>query len=230
MSSSTLNRGFLQTSVGKKTVIAITGFLLLGFVIAHMLGNLQIFLGKDQLNAYAKTLQDLGAILWVARISLLIAFVTHIYFAIKVTLENKAARPVAYAVNKVHKASFASRIMPITGVVILLFVIYHLLHFTFAAFNPEYKGLMDGTRHDVFSMVIQGFQNPVSSILYIIAQACLALPVGHLAHGAFSMLQTLGINHPNIDARVKAASVGTALLIFVGNSSIPVAVMAGIIK
>jgi len=231
MSSFTLNRGFLQTSVGKKTVIAITGFLLLGFVIAHMLGNLQIYLGQDQINAYAKTLQDLGAILWVARISLLVAFTVHIYFAIKVTLENKAARPVPYAVNKVHKATLASRIMPITGIVILLFVLYHLAHFTFAALNPEFKELRDSAgRHDVYTMVIQGFQNPISTVLYIIAQACLALPVGHLAHGAFSMLQTLGVNHPNIDMKVKGASVGVALLIFLGNSSIPVAVLLGVIK
>jgi len=231
MSSSTLNRGFLQTSVGKKTVIAVTGLLLLGFVVAHMLGNLQIFLGQDQINAYAKTLQDLGAILWVARISLLIAFVAHITMAIKVTLENKAARPVPYAVNKVHKASLASRIMPYTGIVILLFVIYHLMHFTFATIDPSFKTLYDSqNRHDVYNMVINGFRDPVSSVLYIIAQACLALPIGHLTHGTFSMLQTLGVNHPNIDARVKLISMSVALVIFLGNSSIPVAVLLGVIK
>jgi succinate dehydrogenase / fumarate reductase cytochrome b subunit len=231
MSSTTLNRGFLQTSVGKKSVVAITGALLLGFVIAHMLGNLQIFLGSDRINSYAKTLQDLGGLLWIARIGLLVAFVVHIAMAIKLTLENKAARPVPYAVNKVHHAPLSSRIMPYTGTVILAFVIYHLLHFTLAAFNPEYKTLLDEQgRHDVYKMVIAGFSNPVSSIFYILAQACLALPIGHLSHGIFSIFQTLGVNHPNIDARIKLASIAVSLVIFLGNSSIPVAVLAGVIK
>jgi succinate dehydrogenase / fumarate reductase, cytochrome b subunit len=231
MSSSTLNRGFLQTSVGKKSIVAITGALLLGFVVAHMLGNLQIFLGAENINSYAKTLQDLGGLLWVARIGLLVAFVAHIGMAIKITLENKAARPVPYAVNKVHKATLASRIMPYTGIVILAFVIYHLLHFTLASFNPEYKTLLDEQgRHDVYKMVIAGFSNPVSSLFYIIAQACLALPIGHLSHGIFSIFQTLGVNHPNIDGRIKLASVAVALVIFLGNSSIPVAVLLGILK
>jgi succinate dehydrogenase / fumarate reductase, cytochrome b subunit len=231
MSSSTLNRGFLQTSVGKKSIVAVTGALLLGFVVAHMLGNLQIFLGAENINSYAKTLQDLGGLLWVARIGLLVAFVAHIGMAIKITLENKAARPVPYAVNKVHKATLASRIMPYTGIVILAFVIYHLLHFTLASFNPEYKTLLDEQgRHDVYKMVIAGFSNPVSSLFYIIAQACLALPIGHLSHGIFSIFQTLGVNHPNIDGRIKLASVAVALVIFLGNSSIPVAVLLGILK
>jgi succinate dehydrogenase / fumarate reductase, cytochrome b subunit len=231
MSSNTLNRGFLQTSVGKKSIVAITGALLLGFVIAHMLGNLQIFLGPDKINSYAKTLQDLGGLLWIARIGLLVAFVVHIGMAIKLTLENKAARPIPYAVNKVHHASLASRIMPYTGTVILAFVIYHLLHFTLASFNPEYKTLLDEQgRHDVYKMVIAGFSNPLSSLFYILAQACLALPIGHLSHGIFSIFQTLGVNHPNIDARTKAASVAVSLIIFLGNSSIPVAVLAGVIK
>ncbi len=231
MSSTTLNRGFLQTSVGKKSIVAITGALLLGFVVAHMLGNLQIFLGADRINSYAKTLQDLGALLWAARIGLLVAFVVHIAMAIKLTLENKAARPVPYAVNKVHHATLASRIMPYTGTVILAFVIYHLLHFTLASFNPEYKQFLDEQgRHDVYRMVIAGFSNPLSSLFYILAQACLALPIGHLSHGIFSIFQTLGVNHPNIDARIKFASIAVALVIFLGNSSVPVAVLAGIIK
>jgi len=231
MSSTTLNRGFLQTSVGKKSIVAITGALLLGFVIAHMLGNLQIFLGADKINSYAKTLQDLGGLLWIARIGLLVAFVVHIAMAIKLTLENKAARPVPYAVNKVHHASLASRIMPYTGTVILAFVIYHLLHFTLASFNPEYKELLDEQgRHDVYKMVIAGFSNPLSSLFYILAQACLALPIGHLSHGIFSIFQTLGVNHPNIDTRIKVASIAVSLIIFLGNSSIPVAVLAGVIK
>jgi succinate dehydrogenase / fumarate reductase cytochrome b subunit len=231
MSTKTLNRGFLQTSVGKKSIVAITGALLLGFVIAHMLGNLQIFLGADRINSYAKTLQDLGGLLWVARIGLLVAFVVHIAMAIKLTLENKAARPVPYAVNKVHHATLASRIMPYTGTVILAFVIYHLLHFTLASFNPEYKQLMDDQgRHDGYKMVIAGFSNPLSSLFYILAQACLALPIGHLSHGIFSIFQTLGVNHPNIDGRIKLASFGVSMVIFLGNSSIPVAVLAGVIK
>ena len=231
MSSSTLNRGFLQTSVGKKSIVAITGALLLGFVVAHMLGNLQIFLGSDQINSYAKTLQDLGGLLWVARIGLLVAFVAHVGMAIKITLENKAARPVAYAVDKVHHATLASRIMPYTGLVILAFVVYHLLHFTLASFNPEYKTLLDEqNRHDVYKMVILGFSNPLSSLFYVLAQACLALPIGHLSHGIFSIFQTLGVNHPNIDARIKLASVSVAFIIFAGNSSIPVAVLLGLLK
>jgi succinate dehydrogenase / fumarate reductase, cytochrome b subunit len=208
--------------------MAITGLLLVGFVIAHMLGNLQIFLGADKLNNYAKTLQSLGGLLWVARIGLLVIFFVHLSTAIRLTLENKSARPVPYAVFNTHKASFASRTMPQTGIIIALFVVYHILHFTVRATNPEYSNLMTPDGHaDVYAMVVSGFTNPIISLIYIVAQAVLAL---HISHGFFSVFQTIGLNHPSKDAKVKLISNALAFLIFIGNSSIPLAVLAGVVK
>ncbi|MCB1144041.1 MAG: succinate dehydrogenase cytochrome b subunit [Leptospiraceae bacterium] len=228
MSSTTKTRGILQTSVGKKLVMAITGLALIGFVIAHMLGNLQIFLGPERLNAYAKTLQNLGALLWVARIGLLLIFVTHLRMAMVLTMENRAARPVPYAVNATHKASFASRTMIMSGMIIFLFLVYHILHFTMGVTNTEFAALKtpEGD-HDVYKMVIMGFSNPIVSGIYILAQAFLAL---HISHGFFSVFQTLGWNHPSYDLKVKLVSNGLAVLIFLGNSGIPVSVLAGVIK
>ncbi|MDX1959324.1 MAG: succinate dehydrogenase cytochrome b subunit [Leptospiraceae bacterium] len=228
MSSALKTRGFVQTSVGKKIVMAITGFLLLGFVIAHMLGNLQIFLGPEKLNAYAKALKDLGPLLWVARIGLLATFAAHLGCAILLVLENNAARPVPYQVHASQISSFASRTMKWSGIIILLFLLYHLAHYTFGVTNPEYLDLKDSLgRHDVYAMVVAGYKNPIISITYVFAMAALCL---HLSHGFFSVFQTIGVNHPNREELFRKASNGLALLIFVGNSSMPLSVLLGLIK
>jgi succinate dehydrogenase / fumarate reductase cytochrome b subunit len=221
-------KGIVQTSVGMKIMIAITGSLLIGFVLAHMLGHLQMFAGQDRYNAYAKGLQNLGPLLWLARIGLLVIFVTHLGLAIKVTRINRAARPVPYHIQKTQVASFASRTMVLTGLVILAFVVYHLLHFTLHVTNPEYANMKDSLgRADVYGVMVIAFNNPIILVSYIVAVLLLSL---HLSHGLFSVLQTLGLNHPTRDAKVKLISNAFAVFIFVGYASVPVAIAAGIIK
>lgn len=221
-------KGFLQTSVGKKIAIAITGALLIGFVLGHMLGHLQMFAGADKYNNYAKTLQDLGPILWVIRLGLLAIFMMHVRLAIQVTLENRKARPVKYHVNATQRASLASRTMIASGMVILAFVVYHILHFTMKVTHPEYNSLMDAqSRPDVYRMMVDSFHNPAIVGTYLLALILLSF---HLSHGLFSVLQTLGFNHPKIDAKVKAVSVGFSVFLFLGYASVPVAIFLNIIQ
>ncbi len=215
--------GFLQTSVGKKYLMAVTGLILIGFVIGHMVGNLQIFAGQDKLNAYAQFLQGLGPLLWVVRLILLATFAVHIVTAIRIVMENMKARPVPYKVQKTNEASFASRTMKQTGPIILAFIVYHLLHFTLGTIDPSFSELKDTQgRHDVYSMVIHGFSSPLVSLAYIASMFLLCL---HLSHAFFSIFQTFGLNNPKFDAKLKFVSNILAFAIFVGNSSMPVAVL-----
>ncbi|TGJ98566.1 succinate dehydrogenase cytochrome b subunit [Leptospira langatensis] len=223
--------GYLRSSIGRKTIVAITGIIFFGFVFLHMLGNLQIFQEPDKINSYAEFLQSLGGLLWLARGILLVAFVLHVYYAIQLSLENKAARPVGYVKNSTIQATLSSRYMALTGLVILSFVIYHLLHFTFGKFQPENFALQetigDKQRHDVYSMVVLGFKNIYVSVSYIVAMFILAF---HLRHGVTSVFQTLGLNTPFWAPKTNAFAILYALTIFIGNSSMPVAVLLNFVK
>ncbi|MGH7198212.1 MAG: succinate dehydrogenase cytochrome b subunit [Candidatus Omnitrophota bacterium] len=219
---------FLKSSIGKKAVMAVTGLLFAGFVVAHMLGNLQIFLGQEPLNAYAKKLQGMPLLLWPARVSLLLIFVVHMWVSIKLAIENKKARPVAYASQNTVQASLASRTMMLSGMVIFAFVAYHLLHFTFGATNPEFFHLVDAKgRHDVYSMSVLSFRHVGISASYIFAMFVLCL---HLSHGLASFPQSLGLNNEKCLPALKVFANTVALLIFIGNSSIPLAVIFNVIK
>ncbi|HXG91371.1 MAG TPA: succinate dehydrogenase cytochrome b subunit [Blastocatellia bacterium] len=222
-----------RSSLGKKYIMAITGLALFLFVIAHMAGNLQIFAGRDAINSYAHFLKSKPGLLWSARIGLLILVIAHIVTAIQLVAENREARPVAYEKGRPTAASFASRTMFISGLVIFAFVIYHLMHFTFGVTNPEFLTLKDSTntadplRHDVYGMMVQGFSNPWVSAFYIISMGLLCL---HLSHGVSSMFQSLGIrNKSNLRAIHRAARIA-AVIIFVGNCSIPIAILAGAVR
>ena len=208
--------------------MGVSGAVLFGFIIGHLAGNLQIFEGQDRLNAYSAYLKNLGELLWIARIGLLVMVLVHIKTSIALTLENRAARPIAYAEKKYIKASLASRTMMWSGTVVLAFIIYHLLHFTFLKVHPQYGHLVDAQqRHDVYSMVVLSFQQPAIVVTYIV---CLFLLCFHLSHGISSMFQSLGIN--NLAARPvlsKAAPV-IAWLIFAGYAAIPLAVLSGVVK
>ena len=218
----------LGTSVGKKTVMAVTGLILFGFVIVHMLGNLQIFLGREALNSYAEHLEELGPLLWVARAVLLAALIAHVYTAARLTYENSQARPIGYAHKDTVQASYASRTMMMSGVIVFLFIVYHLLHFTFCVTQPGFKNLLDaGGDRDVYAMVILGFQSVPVSVVYVLAMLALAF---HLSHGVQSLFQTLGFNHPNATPFIRTASVGFGLLVLFGNSSIPLAVLSGVLR
>lgn len=223
--------GYFKTSIGKKFVVAFTGILLLGFVIAHMAGNLQIFAGAEKINIYAKFLKDLGPLLWIARIGLLVAIFFHILFTVQLKLANNAARPVKYAKMNTKQASSASLYMIISGMTIFAFIVYHLLHFTLGVTNPEFLNLeysLNGEKvHDVYAMVVLGFQVPIISAAYIIA---IGLLCWHLSHGVSSIFQTLGIDGPKANPRLKLLAYSVAAFIFIGNVSIPLAILLGLVK
>src|SRR3954447_951035 len=195
----------LGTTVGSKYVVALTGLALTAFVVVHMAGNLLIFRGRDALNSYALFLKDRGGLLWLARGGLLAMFVLHVWLAVRLTLRNRAARPTRYAYEDTVQASWASRTMIWSGLVILAFVIFHLMHYTFglvAATAPDGTNYLDlhesltqasprdpAQRHDVYGMTVYGFRNVAVSIAYIVAQLFLGL---HLSHGVSSTFQSMG--------------------------------------
>jgi succinate dehydrogenase / fumarate reductase cytochrome b subunit len=217
-----------RSSLGKKYVMAITGILLFAFVVVHMLGNLQIFLGSEPINAYAAFLKSHLLLLWSARIGLLVIVILHITAAIQLALQNRAARPERYAEGKPTGASFASRTILASGLIILAFVIYHLLQFTIGVTNPDYLVLHDELgRHDVHGMMVAAFSNPIISASYIIAMGLLCL---HLSHGLSSLFQSLGLrSRRTLNGITRFAQIA-ALVIFIGNCSIPLAVLAGLVK
>ena len=162
---------FLQSSVGKKMVVALTGVVLIAFVIGHLLGNLQVFLGAATMNAYAENLRRLGPLLWVVRIFLLITVIIHIYVTIRLAIDNRRARPAGYVEKEHVKATFASRYMALSGLLLLAFIIYHIAHFTVRVTDPRFALLKHDplNQYDVYSMMIYGFQNPLVSAFYIFA-------------------------------------------------------------
>jgi succinate dehydrogenase / fumarate reductase cytochrome b subunit len=219
---------FYQSSIGKKTVVAVTGLYLILFVIGHLLGNLEIYLGPDHLNAYAQLLQQLGPFLWAERIILLLAVVVHIVATVQLWSQNRAAKPRKYAVSAHQSSTLASRTMVYTGLLVICFVVYHLLQFTLMWTNPEYRNLHDALgRHDVYHMVVLGFRQPLISLFYAAALFFLA---GHLSHGFQSVTQTLGINNRKIGSFVSNGGRWLSWLIFAGYVSIPVSVLVGLIK
>jgi succinate dehydrogenase / fumarate reductase, cytochrome b subunit len=214
---------FLGSSIGRKIIMAVTGLVLFGFVTGHMVGNLQVFLGPDALNTYAETLREYPALLWAARIGLLVAVGLHIWSATALTLMNRRARPEGYDRYQPQASTYASRTMRWSGVLLLLFIVYHLLHFTFGA-EVAHPHFIPG---DVYHNFVTGFQNPWVSGFYIVAMLALGL---HLYHGIWSTLQTVGLSHPRLNrVRYGVAAAITALIVL-GNISMPVAVLAGLIR
>jgi len=220
---------FYRSSVGKKIIVAVTGIILILFVVGHLLGNLQIFLGPDWINAYSQHLRDLGPLLWLIRIVLLATVLAHIYFTILLAIENRRARPEPYIDRDYVKASWASRHMVVSGVVVLAFIIFHLLHFTARKFNPQFPMLkLDPlNRYDVYSMMVYGFENVYVSIFYVIGLFLLTL---HLTHGSSSFFQSLGLNDRKLTPGLALGGRIFAWLLFAGYTSIPVAILLGLIK
>ena len=221
---------FLLSTIGLKIVMALSGLMLVGFVLAHMLGNLQIFLGPDAINSYGAAMQSNQAILWVARTGLLGAVLAHIFSAVKLTLSSKAARPVATKRHSWFDQRYAVRTMRYGGFILLLFIVYHLLHFTLGSAHPDFVHCGDkGGKFacDVYHNVVSGFSVWPVSAFYILAQLCLGL---HLTHGIWSMTRTLGQGNPRWDTMARAVSVLVGAGVTLGNCSIPVAVLAGILS
>lgn len=223
---------FYRSSIGKKIIVAATGVAMLLFLAGHLVGNLLVFKGPEALNSYAKWLHSLGGLLWVARIGLLVAIVLHVVATIQLVRANRAARPVAYGCDSTRRASKASRTMIVSGLIILLFVVYHLMHFTWGTLNGYYDSsnaryFLPNGDHNVYNMVIDGFKWIPASLFYIVAMGLLCL---HLSHGFSSSLQTLGVTTPRTRTAIDLAGKGYALFIFLGNISIPLAIMVGLKK
>lgn len=213
-------------SLVKKFLMAGTGLVLALFVLGHMLGNLQVLFGSPgPINRYAHFLQSLGELLWLVRLFLLACVVVHVWMAILLTLENRRARPISYVKDATVQASYASRTMIWSGLIILAFIIFHLAHYTLQIVHPIFKSLEyveDGHRiHDVFGMVLVGFSYPAVVAFYVIAIGLLCF---HLSHGVSSLFQSLGVRNDKWRACLNKIALAYAWIIFLGFISVPLAV------
>ena len=218
-----------RSSVGKKAVMAITGIVLFGFVLIHMAGNLKLYLGQESFNTYAEWLREVGypllphaGALWIFRIVLLVAVVLHIHAAIALTIVNRRARPHRYKQRETVEATYAARTMRWGGVILALFVLYHLAQFTFG-WKWAHPVFISG---NAYHNVVTGFQVWWVSALYVVANLCLGL---HLYHGLWSMFRSLGWMRPGADAPTRVFAQVFAVVVTVGNVSFPVAVLAGVV-
>jgi succinate dehydrogenase / fumarate reductase cytochrome b subunit len=211
-----------RTTLGAKYAMALTGLGLIGFVLAHMAGNLLIFAGRDALNGYSEALHAKPSFLWSARAGLLFIFLLHLVLAFRLWELNRSARPVRYIYEDTVEATWASRHMMLTGLVLLVFIIFHLAHFTFGVVDPAHF-----ESGNVYANDIHAFSNPFLSLAYVIAQIFLCL---HLCHGGSSWFQSLGLNHPQYNTVIRGVGPVIAVVVLVGNCSIPLAVLFGVVR
>ena len=221
MGAAVVSQNFYSSTTGKKAAMAVSGCILFLFVVGHLIGNLQIYEGPEKLNRYAVFLRSMPAVLWGVRTVLLAMVLLHIWSSIQLAARNIGARPVGYRMKKATGSSYASRTMYWSGPIILAFVIYHLLDFTFGKVNPHYEP------GNVYGNVVASFQLIPVAVFYIVAMLLLCL---HLYHGLWSMFQSLGIAHPRYTPMLRKGAAVAAVLIAAGNISIPVAVLAGWVK
>lgn len=214
--------GYARSSIGAKQIMAVTGLLMVLFVTFHMLEHLIMFRGPDAYNNWAATLQGLGALKWAARAGLLLILVLHVAAAVMLVRENAAARPQKYAVLKYRRTSFAARTMALTGLVIVAFIVYHLMHFTFGWIQPDYFHEHDASgHHDAYTMFVMGFRSTPILISYLVMVGLLCL---HLAHGASSWLHTLGWKHPKYDRILEKIGPVLATILILGYFAPPLAI------
>src|SRR5918911_52782 len=217
-----------QSTVGKKYVMAVTGLIWFGYLVAHLWGNLKIYAGAQFLNEYGGFLRSVGEpffgaqqLLWLARIVLVPAFVLHIWAAVQLTARDRASRPRGYAMRRNLESTFASRTMIYGGLFVLLFVIYHVLDFTFGTVNPNFE------EGNIYHNVVASFRVWPVALFYVLAMLAVGL---HLFHGIWSMFQTLGLNTARSNRLIRNFATFGAVVLTAGNISIPVAVLAGIVK
>jgi len=219
---------FYRSSIGKKVVMAVTGLMLIGFVVGHMAGNLKTFAsvnpatGKHKLDEYAELLREIGApffghetLLWGARIGLLLAVALHIVTAIQLAGMKKAARSVNYSRHTYGVSSFASRYMYVGGLIVAFFIVFHILHFTTGTLH--FQGFEEGK---VYANVVKSFQVPWIVAIYLVAMSALSL---HLYHGSWSLFQTLGIDSPGLNPAIRQGAKLLSFIVFIGFLSVPIA-------
>ncbi|MGY8642045.1 MAG: succinate dehydrogenase cytochrome b subunit [Verrucomicrobiales bacterium] len=221
---------FWKSSVGKKIIVAVTGAMLVLFLLGHMAGNLLFFQGKEDLNEYAAFLHHMvhGWGIWGARIGVFSAFVVHIIATISLVRMNKASKQSRYEFEETNVASKSSRIMIWSGLTVLAFVIFHILHFTVRVDEnlAGMKETVDGVeRHDVYNMVAAGFKNPLITIFYIIGVSLLC---SHLSHGIASIFQTLGLRSEKSRGTTKALGLAVSIILWIGFLSTPVSILLGL--
>jgi succinate dehydrogenase / fumarate reductase cytochrome b subunit len=213
---------FWRSSVGKKVVMAITGLIMLLYLITHVLANLLVFQGPTRINAYSAFLHGTGGALWVARLVLLAALVLHVIAAVQLAGRRQEARPIGYAAGREPQVStFAARTIRWGGALILAFLIYHILHFTIGSAHPDF---VEG---DPYHNVTTGFRDPIVVIVYLVAMAAVGL---HLYHGVWSSGRSLGISPPSPTPLRRTVAVVLAVMIWLGFTVIPIAVYAGVVR
>jgi succinate dehydrogenase / fumarate reductase, cytochrome b subunit len=218
---------FLSSSVGRKILMAITGFFMFFFITVHLMGNSSIFIGPSALNTYAEKLHSLGALVWIFRGFMFLMLAVHVFFGIVLTLENRAANPSKYAVSKKLKATFSSQTMIWTGVLLLSFLIYHLLQFTFRITPDILPDAVANRPGDVYGMVLSSFRITTISLVYVAAMATLFF---HLSHGIQSLFQTFGCSNDETLPKVTIVGKLISVLFLVGYGAIPVLILAGILN
>ena len=231
-------RELFASTLGKKAVMAVSGLVLFGFVLVHMAGNLKLYQGPEKLNTYAAWLREIGTpalphsgLLWIARLVLLVAVVAHMVSAYQLTARSRRARPERYRVRRYVRADYASRTMRWGGVIIALFVVYHLLHLTWGTVHPDFQHPVvaaDGTeRYFAYQNVVAGFSVWWVSAFYMLAQVFLGL---HLYHGLWSVLQTLGLERQSRQPWRRQVAAAFAVIVTAGNLSFPIAVLGGWVR
>lgn len=212
---------FYESTIGKKAIMAVTGLILFGFLIVHMLGNLQVFLGRDVMNHYAETLHGNPALLWTARTILLISVALHIWASIQLSIIKKDARPISYVKRANVGSSWASRSMMLSGPIIAAFVVFHLLHLTTGTIHPQFVEL------HAYENLVTGFLVVPFALVYIVVMILIGF---HLSHGVWSMFQSMGMSHPRYTPLIKRFASIFSWILVAGFISIPVAVLTRVVK
>jgi succinate dehydrogenase / fumarate reductase cytochrome b subunit len=216
-------RGFYASMVGKKVVMGVTGLIGIGFVILHSLGNLLVFRGPAAINSYSHFLKSTGELLWALRIVLIVAVILHVIAAVQLTLQNRAARPIGYKKQESQVATIASRTMRWGGVLLLVFTVLHILHFTTGTIRPA--GVF--APEDVYANVVASFRVWWVALFYVLAMVALGL---HLFHGAWSSVRSIGVSPPSPEPLHRKVSVVIAILVWAAFTAVPFAVFVGIVR
>ena len=212
---------FYESTIGKKAIMAVTGLILFGFLIAHMLGNLQIYLGREVMNHYAETLHGNPALLWTVRTILLVSVILHIWASIQLSMLKSEARPVAYVKRANVSSSWASRSMMLSGPIIAAFVIFHLLHLTTGTIHPQFVEL------HAYENLVTGFLVVPFAIAYIVVMILIGF---HLSHGIWSMFQSMGLSHPRYTPMIKKFAAVFSWILIAGFISVPVSILVGLVR
>jgi succinate dehydrogenase / fumarate reductase, cytochrome b subunit len=221
---------FYRSTIGKKIIMAVTGLIGIGYLILHLAGNLQVFVSQDKINSYGALLHGpLAEVTWLIRIVLIVAVVLHVLMAYQLTMRSRAARPIGYEHKEPQVATLASRTMKWGGVLLLVFIVVHLLHFTNEIIDPGgWRGMTDSQGHrDIYGNIIASFHVWWVAAFYVVAMIALGL---HLYHGAWSSIRTLGYAKSSAHPLQRRIALGLAILLWIGFTSIPLGVIAGIIR